>query len=71
MKRCTPEGRCDFTITVTNVGDAPYNGPIVLDEVTAPGNAPVVSGPNAPWVCPPMVSPMSCTHPATTLDPGE
>ncbi len=59
MQRCTPEGRCDFTIRVTNVGDAPYNGPIVLDEVTAPGNAPVVSGPNAPWVCPPMVSPMS------------
>ena len=71
VARCTPEGGCDFTIRVTNVGDAPYNGPIVLDEVTAPGNAPVVSGPNAPWACVPMVSPMSCTHPATTLDPGE
>ncbi|MDQ2703659.1 MAG: hypothetical protein M3Y43_00685, partial [Pseudomonadota bacterium] len=69
--RCTPEGPCDFTIRVTNVGDAPYNGPIVLDEVTTPGSAPVVAGPNAPWVCLPMASPMSCTHPATTLDPGE
>jgi hypothetical protein len=71
VERCTPEGGCDFTITVKNVGDAPYNGPIVLDEVTAPGSAPVVSGPNVPWLCPPMVSPMSCTHPATTLNPGE
>jgi hypothetical protein len=39
--------------------------------VTTPGNAPVVSGPSGAWVCVPMASPMSCTHPATTLDPGE
>ena len=71
VARCTPAGGCDFTIRVTNVGDAPYNGPIVLDEVTGPGAAPVVSGPNPPWACVPMVSLMSCTHPATTLDPGE
>jgi hypothetical protein len=68
---CTPEGPCDFTIRVTNVGDAPYNGPIVLEEVTGPGAAPVVSGPNVPWLCPPMVSPMVCTHPGPTLNPGE
>ncbi|HTV69705.1 MAG TPA: hypothetical protein VMF90_14320 [Rhizobiaceae bacterium] len=68
---CTKEGGCDFTITVTNVGDAPYNGPIVLEEVTAPGNGTVTSGPNVPWGCLPMVSPMLCTHPATTLNPGE
>ncbi len=71
VARCTPEGGCDFTIRVTNVGDAPYNGPIVLDEVTTPGNAAVVSGPSGLWSCVPMVSPMSCTHPATTLNPGE
>ncbi len=70
VARCTPAGGCDFTIRVTNVGDAPYNGPIVLDEVTTPGSAAVVSGPNAPWACVPMASPMSCTHPATTLNPG-
>jgi len=68
---CTKEGGCDFTITVTNVGDAPYNGKIVLDEVTTPGSAAVSSGPNAPWTCLPMASPMSCEHPATTLNPGE
>ncbi len=68
---CTLEGPCDFTIRVTNVGDEPYNGPIVLEEVTGPGAAPVVSGPNVPWLCPPMVSPMVCTHPGPTLNPGE
>ena len=68
---CTLEGGCDFTITVTNVGAGPYNGKIVLEEVTTPGNAAVESGPNAPWACVPMMSPMMCEHPATTLNPGE
>lgn len=68
---CEIDGSCDFTIRVSNAGDAPYTGKIVLDEVTTPGNAAVVSGPNAPWVCAPMMSPMSCEHPETTLNPGE
>jgi hypothetical protein len=67
---CTESGGCDFTITVTNIGGAPYNGPIVLDEVTLPGNASIDSGPNAPWVCAPATSPMTCTHPGPTLNPG-
>ena len=71
VPNCTVEGGCEFVITVTNVGDAPYNGKIVLEEVTAPGSATVESGPNAPWTCVPMASPMMCEHPATTLDPGE
>nr|WP_258045564.1 DUF11 domain-containing protein [Mesorhizobium sp. NBSH29] len=70
VERCTPEGGCTFTIRVTNVGDASYNGPIVLDEVTLPGSATIDSGPNAPWICAPATSPMQCTHPATTLAPG-
>ncbi|MCR4269304.1 DUF11 domain-containing protein [Nitratireductor sp. ZSWI3] len=69
--RCEIDGSCDFTIRVSNAGDAPYTGKIVLDEVTTPGSATVVSGPNAPWTCLPMVSPMSCEHPETTLNPGE
>ena len=68
---CTKDGGCNFWIRVTNVGEGPYNGKIVLDEVTLPGNASIDSGPNAPWTCLPMTSPMSCEHPATTLDPGE
>ena len=71
VANCTKEGGCEFTITVTNVGDAPYNGKIVLEEVTTPGSATVESGPNAPWTCVPMASPMMCEHPATTLNPGE
>lgn len=67
---CTKAGGCKFTIRVSNVGDAPYNGPIVLNEVTLPGNAIIDGGPNAPWVCAPLTSPMLCKHPVTTLNPG-
>ena len=67
---CTKDGGCKFTIRVSNVGDAPYNGPIVLNEVTVPGNGTIDGGPNAPWACAPLTSPMLCTHPATTLNPG-
>lgn len=67
---CTPEGGCDFTITVANAGDAPYSGKIVLEEVTTPAGAEVVSGPNAPWSCAPGTTPMLCEHPETTLPPG-
>ena len=63
-------GGCKFTIRVTNSGDVPYIGPIVLDEVTLPGNAAIDSGPNAPWVCAPLTSPMQCTYPAANLAPG-
>ncbi len=71
VRRCTMAGGCAFTITVTNVGEAPYHGPVVLDEVTLPAGSTLDSGPNAPWACAPAASPMSCTHPETTLDPGE
>jgi Domain of unknown function DUF11 len=71
VANCTKAGGCKFTIRVTNVGDAPYNGPIVLNEVTLPGNATIDGGPNAPWVCAPLTSPMLCAHPATTLNPGQ
>ena len=70
VPRCTMAGGCDFTITVTNVGDAPYNGKIVLDEVTLPAGSVLTSGPNAPWVCVPGTTPMTCTYPVTTLNPG-
>ncbi len=68
---CTKEGGCDYTVTVTNVGDGAYNGKIVLEDVTGPASATVSSGPNAPWTCLPGASPLMCEHPATTLDPGE
>ncbi|CDX26972.1 conserved exported hypothetical protein [Mesorhizobium sp. ORS 3324] len=70
VPRCTMAGGCDFTITVTNVGDAPYNGKIVLDEVTLPAGSVLSSGANPPWVCAPGTTPMTCTYPATTLNPG-
>jgi hypothetical protein len=70
VSRCTMAGGCAFTIRVTNVGTAAYNGKIVLDEVTLPAGSTLSSGPNPPWVCAPGATPMMCTHPATTLNPG-
>lgn len=70
VTRCTMAGGCDFTIRVSNVGGAPYHGKIVLDEVTLPAGSVLDSGPNPPWVCVPGVTPMTCTHPVTTLNPG-
>ncbi|CCV10250.1 conserved exported hypothetical protein [Mesorhizobium sp. STM 4661] len=70
VTRCTMAGGCDFTIRVTNVGDGPYNGKIVLDEVTLPAGSTLDSGPNPPWACVPGATPMICTHPVTTLNPG-
>ncbi|TIT45228.1 MAG: hypothetical protein E5W75_24155, partial [Mesorhizobium sp.] len=70
VTRCTMGGGCVFTIRVTNVGTAPYNGKIVLDEVTLPAGSTLDSGPNPPWVCAPGTTPMTCTYPVTTLNPG-
>ncbi|TPL93943.1 DUF11 domain-containing protein [Mesorhizobium sp. B2-3-12] len=70
VTRCTMGGGCDFTIRVTNVGTAPYNGKIALDEVTLPAGSTLDSGPNPPWVCAPGTTPMTCTYPVTTLNPG-
>ncbi|MBK8457275.1 MAG: hypothetical protein IPL47_09360 [Phyllobacteriaceae bacterium] len=68
---CTRGGPCTFTIRVANAGTAPYNGPIVLEDVTGPGNATLIAGPNAPWICAPGVSPIVCSHPPLTLNPGQ
>lgn len=70
VPRCTMAGGCDFTIRVTNIGTAPYNGKIVLNEVTLPAGSTLDSGPNPPWVCVPGATPMTCTYPVTTLNPG-
>ncbi|MFD2054020.1 hypothetical protein ACFSQT_13235 [Mesorhizobium calcicola] len=70
VPRCTMGGGCDFTIRVTNVGTGAYHGKIVLDEVTLPAGSTLDSGPNPPWVCVPGTTPMTCTYPVTTLNPG-
>ncbi|RUV20805.1 hypothetical protein [Mesorhizobium sp. M7A.F.Ca.MR.245.00.0.0] len=70
VTRCSMGGGCDFTIRVTNVGTGAYHGKIVLDEVTLPAGSTLDSGPNPPWVCVPGATPMICTYPVTTLNPG-
>src|SRR5690606_6657631 len=71
VRRCTTEGGCAFIITVTDVGEAPYHGEVVLNEVTLPAGSILDLGPNPPWTCSPATSPIRCTHPVTTLAPGD
>ena len=70
---CRLTGGCEYTIRVTNDGDAPYTGRIVLEEWQTPDIAAIESGPNAPWTCNPVGwgGGYYCEHPETTLNPGE
>ncbi len=54
--QCSDLGGCDFTIAIKNDGDAPFNGPVTVDEeVTLDGKS--VPGalivPNQTWTCTP------------------
>jgi hypothetical protein len=69
---CTGEGGCGFEITVTNTGLGSYSGPIVIDDVTAPGAATLsAAGSNAPWSCVKSGTGYRCTHPAIELGPKQ
>jgi len=69
-------GACSFELIVTNVGDAPYTGPIFVGDIMAPGGANVtaVSIPNG-FTCSPISAPgggtaLGCNG-NTTLAPGQ
>jgi hypothetical protein len=47
---CLRGGVCGFIIRVTNVGDAPYTGPVLFGDFIMPGNLSNVTGP-AGWNC--------------------
>ncbi len=68
-------GGCDFEITVTNSGAAPFTGPIEIDESVKGdgaffGGTAITSGPNAPWTCAKTGQSFACSHPSTTLAPN-
>ena len=67
---CFAGGRCDFQITVSNVGSTPYRGQIVLNDVTTPSSRLLSSGPR-PWRCRGSRGQYSCTHPVVSLAPGQ
>ncbi len=70
------QGACSFEIIVTNVGDAPYAGPIFVGDIMIPGSA-SVTGVSIPagFTCGPIPVPnggaaLGCIGNAT-LNPGE
>ncbi|MEP3280133.1 MAG: hypothetical protein ABJO38_27215, partial [Stappiaceae bacterium] len=67
---CDPEGPCDFTITVKNVGDAPYTGPVVIDEWQIGDIANLLSWGPAGWNCGPNGGQYECTFPGANIPVG-
>ncbi len=61
--------RCDYTVTVFNMGPDPYHGPMKLDEQL--GFAPTSVSFSAPWGCPGGGSSYQCTHPHVDLEKGQ
>ena len=67
---------CDFDVLVTNIGGAPYFGPIAVSDVPTGPLATLVHMVPVPWACTPGVGipgPRTCTHPGIPggLQPGQ
>ena len=61
---------CGFAVTVQNVGDGDYVGPLQIDDVTTPANTQLAGVSPSPWSCSGSNGHYTCQHPVTTLAPG-
>lgn len=61
---------CPYTVTVTNAGQAPYNGLLTVTDSFSPANASLVSSGPAPWKCRSAGATHTCTLPRLELKPG-
>jgi uncharacterized repeat protein (TIGR01451 family) len=61
--------RCDYVVTVTNMGEDPHNGQIVVDEQFSFAPSSVKFSPE--WHCPKEGGVFHCTHPPVHLEKGE
>ena len=67
---CLAGSACPFAVTVTNVGDLPYTGPLVVIDTGANGATLVTPPPG--WDCDEHFPGVyTCTYPSLTLAPGE
>ncbi len=64
-------GPSGFTVTVTNVGNAPYSGPINIQDSITPSSSRLTSSGPLPWRCSGRGGSFGCSHPQTTLLPGQ
>jgi hypothetical protein len=72
------DGQCDwfnnclFVVRVTNVGGAPYSGPLTIHDNVMFGGLGLTAWAPGSWVCGPIgATSFNCTHPPVTLSPGE
>lgn len=70
--RTTQRYTCGFRITVTNEGNAPYTGPmIVTDTFGSPFAQAITQTSTGGWSCAqPVDGAVSCEHPALSMQPG-
>ncbi|MBI1649076.1 DUF11 domain-containing protein [Hyphomicrobium sulfonivorans] len=69
---CSDLGGCNFTIAIKNEGDAPFNGPVVVnEELTLDGKAApeAVLVPNQTWTCTPGGNSTCTSIPAMIIGP--
>ena len=71
--QCDWADNCLFVIRVTNVGAAPYFGPLAIhDRIHFPGATLAAWAPDPEWTCAPAgVADFGCTHAPVNLAPGE
>jgi hypothetical protein len=67
---CTDNQPCGWTAMFTNVGNATYTGPLRISDTVTPGAALAFGGP-PPWTCTVSGGGVECSHPNTTLQPGQ
>ncbi|MHA1164670.1 MAG: peptidoglycan-binding protein, partial [Alphaproteobacteria bacterium] len=68
---CRAGSSCGYTLNVRSVGTAPYSGAIAITDIITPANATLAGSRPAPWSCRKTHGSVLCTHPSTTLAPGQ
>jgi len=72
-KTCTAGGTCRFNVNVTNLGPGPFDGPLVVDDVTNLQGMVALSessGGNG-WSCTQAGTAIICSNPALHLSSGQ
>ncbi|MBZ0163969.1 MAG: DUF11 domain-containing protein, partial [Notoacmeibacter sp.] len=70
QRSCVAGETCEFLVRVTNTGRVGYTGPLRVSDDISPSSRLVSFGPR-PWRCSAEAGEYACTHPVTTLAPGE
>jgi peptidoglycan hydrolase-like protein with peptidoglycan-binding domain len=67
---CVPGEFCSGHVTITNVGTAPWFGPLFVRDIAEPGGLDIASV-SPPWTCGTLGPALVCYHPVVELDVGE